>query len=144
MREHLLQTYMGSKTSPVWTDLWSLAVGVDFRLGQAKTEGELFQILAVDDFVEVSLRRLAAYTYENRTGDRVGANTMLAVVPPGTQRDIAPTWMVDTATAHSKQDFQRTERVATAQKRGKGKGKDSESKGGGKGRKGKPAAAQEE
>ena len=52
---------------------------------------------------------------------------MLAVRPPGMQTDVAPTWMVDTATAHSKAEYQRGERVTKSQhdvrQRGKGRGK---------------------
>ena len=55
-------------------------------------------ILGTDDNMELALRRLASYTYEARTGDRAGAASMMATAPPGTGRDIAPSWLVDSAT----------------------------------------------
>ena len=60
---------------------------------------------------------------------------MLATVPPGSMVDIAPSWLVDRATATSKADHQRSERVAAARKRrpGKGEGKDKGKPKGGKG-----------
>ena len=136
VREYLNETYAGSKGSPVWTDLWTLACSVDFRLGSCRTEPELRQVLAQDDTVELALRRISAFVYESRTGDKVGASHMLGAIPPGTLRDIAPTWMVDSATAHSKADYQRMDRVGQLNRRatgrgdkGKGKGK-SKDKGG--------------
>ena len=61
---------------------------------------------------------------------------MLAVRPPGGQTDIAPTWMVDSATTHSRAEFQRSNRVDAINRRaqkgkGKGKDKDTSSVGGG-------------
>ena len=67
--------------------------------------------LATDDNLEIKLRRLSSYVYETRTGDQVGAASMLAVQPPGAGLDLAPTWLVTDATAHSKAEYQRTERV---------------------------------
>ena len=87
--------------------------------------------LAANDACEIHFRRLAAYKYQVRTGDKSGAQFMLAVKPPGASTDIAPTWMVADATLHSKAEFQRGQRV-----HGWG-GKPNGPKGGGKGDKDK-------
>ena len=84
-----------------------------------------------DDTVEPALRRLSAVVYEPRTRDKVGANHMLGATPPGSLRDIAPGWLVDSATSDSKADYQRTHRVfqrsrspgARTDVKGKGKGR---------------------
>ena len=64
---------------------------------------------------------------------------MLAITPPGSNVDIAPSWLVDEATAHSKMELGRDERISAARKRanpkawadpGKGRG---DPKGGGRG-----------
>ena len=58
---------------------------------------------------------------------------MLALTAPGAAVDIAPSWMVADATAHSKAEHQRDERVwIAASRRGRGAGGR-----GGKGKKGK-------
>ena len=78
---------------------------------------------------------LAAFVYESRSRDSKGASFMLAVASPGSQTDIAPTWLVTDATSHSKQEFQRDERSnksithkrndkGDAKGKAKGKGKD--------------------
>ena len=87
------------------------------------------EVLATDDLVEIHLRRLSSCVYGSRTGDWSGANYMLAVQPPGSEMDIAPSWLVTDATAHSKSEFQRSERVTKTSRedkppKGKGKGKD--------------------
>ena len=90
---------------------------MDYLLGGCKTQTELLTKLASDDALELHLRRLASYVYEMRTKDKVGAAAMLAVRPPGSSADLAPTWLVSEATAHSKAEYQRDERVSSAWKR---------------------------
>ena len=51
--------------------------------------------MATDDAPDISLRSLSAYVYVQRTGDDIGGTRMLAIVPPGTSRYIAPAWMVN-------------------------------------------------
>eukprot|EP00969_Alexandrium_andersonii_P094343 4168106-Alexandrium_andersonii.AAC.1 len=68
------------------------------------------EVLNSDDLVEMHLRRLSAYVYGQRTGDWSGATFMLAVKAPGSSADIAPSWLVADATAHSKAEYQRHER----------------------------------
>jgi len=41
---------------------------------------------------------------------------MLGVRPPGVQTDVAPVWLVDNVTQHSKAEFQRADRVAKGNK----------------------------
>ncbi|CAK0845232.1 unnamed protein product, partial [Prorocentrum cordatum] len=103
--------YQGSRTSPVWVDLWTLATSVDLRLRDCGSDLEIMQVLAKDDMMEIGLRRLAAYVYEQRSGDRVGAQHMLGIAPPGGSADVAPTWMVASAMMHTKIEHQRRERV---------------------------------
>ena len=146
VRDWLSQRYSGSRTSSVWTDLWTLAASVDFGLRTARSEREVLETLGQNDVMELALRRLAAYMYESRTGDRVGAAHMLGTAPPGTDSDVAPTWLVSDATAHSKAEYQRAERAQAAfrQRRGKGKGREGKGdkgKGKGGGGAGHPPAA---
>ena len=95
------------------------------------------QVLSRGDLMEISLRRLASYVYEQRSGDRIGAQHMLGTVPPGGSADVAPTWMVSSATQHSKVEHQRRERVeAETRQRGKqgrggGRGDGGRGRGGG-------------
>ena len=61
---------------------------------------------------------------------------MLAVKAPGSEVDIAPSWMVSEATTYSKGEYQRSERVKSLNKQKekgdrKGKGDGKSKKGGG-------------
>ena len=137
VRDWLNHRYTGSRASPVWADLWTLATSIDYGLRGARSEQEVLQILGTQDVMELSLRRLAAYSYETRTGDKVGAQHMLAAAPPGAETDVAPTWLVQSSTMHSKQEHQRDERVnwsAARQRKGKGKGDKGKDKGRDKGK----------
>ncbi|CAK0885210.1 unnamed protein product, partial [Prorocentrum cordatum] len=115
-RDWLSQEVTGQRHTSVWTDLWTAATNVDYLLGGCKTQSELLTRLASDDALELHLRRLASYVYEMRTKDKVGAAAMLAVRPPGSAADLAPTWLVTEATTHSKAEHQRDERVHAASK----------------------------
>ena len=95
-----------------------MATDIDMRLGQASSDAEIMMMLASDDSLEIGLRRLAAYVYESRTHDRTGARAMLAIAPPGGNSDIAPSWLVDNATTHSRVEYQRSERVSAAAGKG--------------------------
>ena len=132
-REWISQQFQGSKTSALWVDLWNVASTIDFTLGRCPNAASESQVLATDDYLEIGLRRLASYVYETRTKDATGARQMLALTAPGASVDIAPSWMVTDATAHSKAEYQRDERVSfAASRRGGGAGGR-----GGKGKKGK-------
>ena len=144
-RDWLSQEVTGQRHTAIWTDLWTAATNVDYLLGGCRTQTEVLTKLASDDALELHLRRLASYVYELRTKDKVGAAAMLAVRPPGSATDLAPTWLVSEATAHSKSEFQRDERVASAGKRegrgggrgggfGGGAGGGGDAAGGGRGR----------
>ncbi|CAK0821636.1 unnamed protein product, partial [Prorocentrum cordatum] len=115
-RDWLSREVTGQRRATVWTDLWTAATNVDYLLGGCKTQSELLTRLASDDALELHLRRLASYVYEMRTKDKVGAAAMLAVRPPGSAADLAPTWLVTEATTHSKAEHQRDERVHAASK----------------------------
>ena len=143
VRDWIAQRYLGSRSSPVWIDLWTLATSIDFRLRDCGTDIEIMQVLAVDDMMEIALRRLAAYVYEQRSGDRVGAQHMLGITPPGGSADVAPTWMVSSATTHSKTEHQRRERVEaelrnrSKREKGGGRGGDGGRGAGGRGQGGR-------
>ena len=113
-REWLTTNFQGSRSGALWVDLWTAATTVDFIIGQASSQSEavLIATLGSNDIVELSLRRLASYLYASRTKDLSGATHMLGVRPPGAQTDIAPVWLVDNVTQHSKAEFQRADRVA--------------------------------
>ena len=139
VRDWLNQFYQGNRRGAGWIDLWNAAVTVDFKVAEAKQRGGMQQValmLATDDLAEVYLRRLASYVYGKRTGDWSGANYMLAVKAPGSEVDIAPSWMISEATNFSKSEYQRTERVKALNKQGKGDGK-GRGKGDGKGKQGR-------
>ncbi|CAK0903818.1 unnamed protein product, partial [Prorocentrum cordatum] len=111
-RDWLSQEVTGQRRTAVWTDLWTAATNVDYLLGGCATQSELLARLASDDALELHLRRLASYVYEMRTKDKVGGAAMLAVRPPGSAADLAPTWLVTEATTHSQAEHQRDERAA--------------------------------
>jgi hypothetical protein len=147
-RNWISTNYTGSKSAPLWVDLWNSASIVDFRLSSEKTQSSLLQALASDDSLEIHLRRMAAYIYEKRTRDTTGASMMLALKAPGLDVDVAPSWLVSEVTQHSKNEHQRTERVKAehkAEKGAGGKGAGAGDKGGkgkdGKGKKGKKGGA---
>ena len=112
VRDWLNLNYSGSRQSDQWIDLWNIATSIDYRLGRCSSPLEETKILATDDYMEIGLRRLAAFMYEGRSKDQTGARRMLAVQAPGAKMDIAPEWMVSDATAYSKTEHQRDERVA--------------------------------
>ena len=91
-RDYLIQNFPGTREGPVFTDMWTLATAVDFKL-DVPTEAERQRVLNTDDTVEMSLRRLASFIYERRTKDSVGAAHMLAMAAPGQGVDIAPSWL---------------------------------------------------
>ena len=82
-------------------------------------------MLGTDDGCEITLRRIAAYVHEKRTGDVDAANSMLAVKPAGSAVDIAPHWLVNEASTYSQSEFRRRERARqqAGPKGGGGKGK---------------------
>ncbi len=71
-----------------------------------------------EDVPELCLRRLAAYVHEQRTRDSAGASHLLGAKPPGQNTDVAPTWMVTEASAHSKAEHQGVDAVDYSLKEG--------------------------
>ena len=100
-----------------WPDLWSMASQVDLGLQNCSSDQEILDRLMSDDRLEVALRHLGAYFYEQRTRDRTGAAQMRAFATPGSTRDIMPSWALAEATTYSKSEFQRSERVESELKR---------------------------
>jgi hypothetical protein len=97
---------------PQYPCAWDGACTVDFATAQCAGEAEILDMLRRSDAAEIALRRLSALVYQNRTGDKAGALHMLAVRPPSSQGDVAPTWLIDEATIHSRADFRRAQQVA--------------------------------
>ena len=138
VRQWVKDNYVGYKGpgAASWTDLWSTASSVDIALASCTSENQMIELLTTDDRLEVGLRHLGAFFYEQRTRDRVGAAHMRAFSTPGVTRDVMPTWMVADATTHSKAEYQRSERVEGEIRRRAKDGK-GDAKGEGKGKKGK-------
>ena len=112
-----------------------MATAIDFKLRTCQSDEELMKTLGTDDMLELSLRRLASFVYEARSGDKAGAAHMLGVAPPGGQTDIAPTWLVQAASSHSKLEHQRRERAeAELRQRNRGGGRGGKDGRGGRGR----------
>eukprot|EP00933_Yihiella_yeosuensis_P061582 TRINITY_DN64400_c0_g1_i1.p2 TRINITY_DN64400_c0_g1~~TRINITY_DN64400_c0_g1_i1.p2 ORF type:complete len:119 (+),score=13.95 TRINITY_DN64400_c0_g1_i1:1596-1952(+) len=83
---------------------------VDFRLAEESTENEKITALTSHYFLEVAMRKMAAFLHLRRTDDQQAANHMLAVSAPGANQDIVPTWLVQESSVHSKLEHQRMER----------------------------------
>eukprot|EP00933_Yihiella_yeosuensis_P076115 TRINITY_DN85738_c0_g1_i1.p1 TRINITY_DN85738_c0_g1~~TRINITY_DN85738_c0_g1_i1.p1 ORF type:complete len:230 (-),score=41.40 TRINITY_DN85738_c0_g1_i1:736-1425(-) len=113
VRNWTTQNYQGNRQALIWTDLWNAATMVDYETAKAKSDAAALQLLAVSDS---NLRRLAAYIYERRTKDSVGAQHMLAPAAPGGDVDVATSWLVQSSTLHSKTEHQRNERLTAASK----------------------------
>ncbi len=135
-RDWLNLNFKGSRQSDQWINLWNVATNVDYLLGRCASPAEEMRLLATNDFIEMGMRRLAAYMYEGRSKDTTGARRMLAVQAPGANIDIAPEWMVTDATTYSKTEHQRDERVAAAARRGAGRG-EGRGRDGGRGQRGR-------
>ena len=86
-----------------------------------------YQELISNDTLEAHLTKLAANQHVFLTGDRFGAQNIMAAKPPGSS--VLPSWLEERANASSKAAFQRGQRVS----KGKGKGE--------KGKKGKKGQA---
>eukprot|EP00933_Yihiella_yeosuensis_P081117 TRINITY_DN94662_c0_g1_i1.p1 TRINITY_DN94662_c0_g1~~TRINITY_DN94662_c0_g1_i1.p1 ORF type:complete len:275 (-),score=6.71 TRINITY_DN94662_c0_g1_i1:333-1157(-) len=101
VRDWLQSNYGDCKRTWQFIGLWTAACQIDFRLAQGGSLTEAIQILASDGGVEMTLGRLAAWVYERRTKDKAGANSMLAIVSPGSNFDVAPLWMISAASTYS-------------------------------------------
>lgn len=82
---------------------------VDFAV-KNMTALEKFGYLHNNDAAEITLRHVASYVYERRTGDREGAKAMLALAPAGSRVDVAPQWLVAEANMYSISEYKRKER----------------------------------
>ena len=134
-RAWLSTHYGGDRQSQIWIDLWNCATQVDFSLARCTDDPSRVALLASDDGVEIALRRLASFVYFQRTRDSDGAQHMLALSAPGAHTDVAPTWLVSESTVHSKNEYQRAERVrAVGRMQQQGGGGQSQTGGGPRGR----------
>ena len=139
VRDWINQQHTGSRSTTEWAGLWSMAVQVDYALAAAKDQEQLLHILGTSDLVEISLRHLAAHVYERRTRDVTGASEIRGITAPGSLTDIAPTWLVEHASSHSRAELKRDQLVEADAKRNdaKGSGKKGVGKGEAKGQTGK-------
>ena len=134
VRQWLQNQHQGSKRGAEWQHLWAMATTVDFAVGGVRSDQELSQKLNSHDQVELALRHLSAHVYEQRTRDYVGGARLRAVQAPGSVVDIAPSWLISDATAHSMLENQREERVRQELRRHqKAKGSEEEKERGAKG-----------
>ncbi len=108
------------KKSSEWTDIWSHATGIDFEVGEGRPVHEVMQQIATSDKAEISLRRLASFIYLRRTGDKVGAEKMLAIKTPGRDRDVAPQWLVDEVSSQTRAEYKLAQTVAGLNRGGGG------------------------
>jgi hypothetical protein len=75
-----------------------------------------------DDALGFAFRRLSAFIHVDRAGDHAAGLRMLGQPAPGTKSDVAPSWLVEECTMHSKNEHQRDERTGRRRK-GEGQGK---------------------
>ena len=108
------------KKAKDWSDVWSHATGIDYEVGVGKPVDDIMTLLATNDKCEISLRALASRIYLRKTGDRNGAEAMLAIKTPGSSRDVAPGWLVDEVTSLSRADYNRNQLVKAAPEHGHG------------------------
>ena len=132
VRDYLAQNFNGDRTSGTWSDLWTLAVQLDYSIASAHRMGGdegVFRSLASSDECEIGLRRLAAFIFEDRTHDAVAARIIQGSAPPGAKVDIASTWLVSDASNLLGSEAKRQQQVNSLLSRKGDKG----SKGSGKG-----------
>ena len=131
VRDWLQQSCPGGQKDHRWTDLWNAACSVDYALARLPNVESALAYLASEDIMEIHLRRMAAFIYERRTRDTVGATTMLALAAPGSNADVGPEWLITEATLHSRSEHTRNERVAAAGRLAAGRGEGSRGRGNG-------------
>ncbi len=138
IRDWLHRHYQGPKNDPntEWKTSWNAATEVHYAIARCANMGEVNNLLVSSDPIEIKMRTLASQEYLARTGDRCGANQMLAVKPTGVGVDLAPAWPVSEVTQYPKAEHQRRERVASSN-RGRGRGR-------GQNQAGAPAPQQEQ
>ena len=129
VRQWCEMSFGQQKGSDQWTELWDRSTEIDYALAQCEDDVSLLRLLGTSDALEMHLRRLASHRYRIRTGDRVGADHILAQRAPGRGSDVAPTWLVTDATTHSATEWKRSERVN--KERGRGRGREGGDRGGG-------------
>ena len=98
---------LDKRSLPQYAKMFTSATQVDFSAANCKNEAALMKLLATSDQLEIELRKLASFVHSRRTGDKQAALHMLAIRPPGMGADVAPNWLVDEASVHSKYEFQR-------------------------------------
>ena len=125
------------RSTPGYQERFASATIIDFELKDCTTPEVLSHKLATSDTLEIELRKIGAWIYERRTGDKAGALRILAVRAPGSQTDVIPKWLLEEATLHSKNEYQRAERVSKMKGLGKGGKGDGGSPGSGKPKGGK-------
>jgi len=127
-----------------YIELFNICTSIDFLLKGKTSAMEVAATLVESDTAEIRLCRLSSWLHFKRTGDRIAAESLLAIKPPGSMMDIAPAWKVAEASLYSKFEHQRMDRGKPPKQHQGGYepkgGKGKPPKGGGKGKKGKPPA----
>ena len=113
--EHSLE----QRSTPGYQERFASATIIDFELKDCTSTEALSHSLATSDTLEVELRKLGAWIYERRTGDKAGALRILAVRAPGPQTDVIPKWLLEETTLHAKNEFQCAERASKMRDLGK-------------------------
>ena len=76
------------------------------ELSRLNDRGKL-KFLAESDSAEMVLRQMSAHIHAKRTGDYNAAEAMMALRVSGSKQDIAPSWLITDASAHSQQEHLR-------------------------------------
>ena len=87
MRDWVEMNLNCSKSTDAWTEIWDRAAQIDFAVAQCRIDQELMSKLAMDDTLEMHLRRLAFIKFRMRTGDKLAAAKcwrFMRRVPPQT------------------------------------------------------------
>ena len=75
VRDYMCDNFSGDKGGTVFANLWILSQQIDFMVSTAaRSSGDhgIFALLASSDELELGLRRIAAYIYQERTKDKAG------------------------------------------------------------------------
>ena len=89
-------------------ELWNLATQANFELARLGNRKNL-EKMASSDLLEIKLRNLAAFVYEQRAHDKAGPAHIIADVALAGHTGVAPSWLVTEATAYSKLQHQSAE-----------------------------------
>ena len=84
----------------------------------------IHRALMRNDQMEAHLTKLASMVHLRTTNDRIGAQEILAIKPPGSS--VLPPWLATRANDVSRSADMRNQRVRRSKGKGKGKGKNGQ------------------